>query len=794
MASLIHGYNYDIFISYRQNDNKHDGWVTEFVENLKGELESTFKEDISVYFDMNPQDGLLETHEVGDSLKEKLKCLIFIPLISRTYCDLKSFAWEHEFNAFVENASNDQFGLKVKLLNGNLANRVLPVLIHDLDVDDIKLCESVLGGALRSVDFTYKSAGVNRPLRVNEDHPQDNLNKTYYRDQVNKVANAIKEIISALKRPDQRPEEDAIQDFSAISTNRKNLKIKRIAGSLILLILFILGCFLVPKLFDSSGQLEKSVAVLPFINDSPETKEDNTPFINGLMEEIIINLQSINDLRVPGRTSVEQFRNNKTKSIPEIAKEIGVNYIIEGSCQKYGNTFRLRIQLIRARGKESHIWAHSYEQEIKGTKDIFSIQSEIALAIASELKSVISPVEKQIIEKTSTSDLTAYDFFQRGRDEQIKFWTDNRNKAALENARDLYHKALQYDSAYAQAYTGLAWVYWSQHYWKEFFSKSFLDSILILTNIALSYDNQLAEAYSVRGEYYNEIGKKEEAISNFDKAVRLNPNDWMAYYLRGNIYFNIDYVKGIENFQKASSLMHGALLPTLLRSLGDVYRQIGFIEKASYYNQEAFQLDKDSLQYYSGLSANEYNLGNFKKSLEYDLKAYALDSGNIDFCYVIAQDYMFLNKNEETLKFIKEWQKRSKSINNNDLFGAHRIGWAYWQNGYKKEGQYYFKKQIEYCDKVQKMGRTNYDPLRPSYDLAATYAFMGDRINAYLYLKMWSKISVCPLWWLNCLKYDPLFVNISNEPEFQQIIRDVEAKYQSEHERVRKWLEENKML
>jgi hypothetical protein len=102
MASLIPGYEYDIFISYRQRDNKHDGWVTEFVNNLKGELESTFKEEISVYFDINPHDGLLETHDVDESLKSKLKCLVFIPIISRTYCDPKSFAWVHEFKAFKE--------------------------------------------------------------------------------------------------------------------------------------------------------------------------------------------------------------------------------------------------------------------------------------------------------------------------------------------------------------------------------------------------------------------------------------------------------------------------------------------------------------------------------------------------------------------------------------------------------------------------------------------------------------------------------------------------------------------
>jgi dienelactone hydrolase len=199
MASLIPGYNYDIFISYRQKDNKGDRWVSEFVEALKTELESTFKEEISVYFDINPQDGLLETHDVNASLKEKLKCLVCIPIISRTYCDPKSFAWEHEFKAFVEQASRDQFGLKVKLYGGNIANRILPVRIHDLDQADIKLFESTIGGALRSIDFVYKETGVNRQLRAKDDDIIKSPGQILYRDQINKVALAIKDIIESMR-------------------------------------------------------------------------------------------------------------------------------------------------------------------------------------------------------------------------------------------------------------------------------------------------------------------------------------------------------------------------------------------------------------------------------------------------------------------------------------------------------------------------------------------------------------------------------------------------------------------
>src|SRR6478736_3916479 len=170
MPSIIPGFGYDIFISYRHKDNlpssghAHDGWVTEFVHHLRRELEATFKEDISIYFDENPHDGLRESHHVDKSLEGKLKCLILIPIISQTYCDPKSFAWRHEFCAFNKLASADQFGRHVQLSNGNVASRILPIKIHDLEEEDKILVEDELGEILRAVEFIYKSQAVKRPL------------------------------------------------------------------------------------------------------------------------------------------------------------------------------------------------------------------------------------------------------------------------------------------------------------------------------------------------------------------------------------------------------------------------------------------------------------------------------------------------------------------------------------------------------------------------------------------------------------------------------------------------------
>ena len=144
MASLLPGFEYDIFISYRQKDNqptpsygwqsKPDRWVSEFVEALKTELESTFKEEISVYFDINPHDGLLETHSVDKSLAAKLKCLVFVPVISQTYCDPKSFAWLHEFVAFNKMAKEDLFGRDIRLAGGNVAGRIWSLLWYGGDL------------------------------------------------------------------------------------------------------------------------------------------------------------------------------------------------------------------------------------------------------------------------------------------------------------------------------------------------------------------------------------------------------------------------------------------------------------------------------------------------------------------------------------------------------------------------------------------------------------------------------------------------------------------------------------
>lgn len=200
MPSILPGFEYDIFISYRHNDNKYDQWVSEFVHNLRLELVATLKDRLSIYFDENPEDGISETHNVDKSLAKKLNALIFIPIISNTYCDTSSFAWRQEFIPFKSLAATSDHGLDVTLSNGNVASRILPIRIHEIDVEDTRLLEQELNGVLRTIDFIYRSSGVNRSLRQKDDTLMDNQAGTLYRNQINKAANAIKDLVVALKR------------------------------------------------------------------------------------------------------------------------------------------------------------------------------------------------------------------------------------------------------------------------------------------------------------------------------------------------------------------------------------------------------------------------------------------------------------------------------------------------------------------------------------------------------------------------------------------------------------------
>jgi TolB-like protein/Flp pilus assembly protein TadD len=787
MASILPGYEYDIFISYRQKDNRHDGWVTEFVDNLKGELESTFKEEISVYFDINPHDGLLETHDVNASLKEKLKCLIFIPIISQTYCDPKSFAWQHEFCAFNKIAKEDRFGRDIRLSSGNVSSRILPVKIHDLDAEDKTLLENELGGVLRAIEFIYKESGVNRPLNP-EDDEKKNLNGTKYRNQINKTANAIKDIINAQKTYNQQDTETSKERTQPFPVAPKKLKSKVIAASCITLAMIVSGYFFISRLFKPSEQLEKSIAVLPFRNDSPS--DSNIYFINGIMEEVLNDLQKIKDLRVISRTSVEQYRNT-IKPVPEIAKELGVNYIVEGSGQKYGNTFSLRVQLITAI-KENHLWSESFEQEIKEVNDICTVQRKIAQSIVEKLKAVVTPQEEDLIRQNPTNNTLAYDYYLKGRqyNADLKF----------DYAIDMFSKAIEQDSEFGLAYLKRAAVYSRIYFtkgkefnysvdWKGYdkLAKTDLEKALkinpdlpevkyeqaeLLYRLDRKYDKALdllndmktqmpnnPLIYGLSSAILRRQGKWREALEDHEKRIQMDPLNAGGYIETGHTYQLLRrYPEALEFYDKSLSLDRNSenissIYQTILLWKGDLPEAL----KASKLNIKDIELSTVNYFYYNR---------------QYDQYLSTANKYEDQFDYIprtlrLAQAY-FLNANIPLSRkyadsAIAELNLNIKESPEDDRYYA-ALGYAC---AYKGE----FAKAIENGQKAVKLKPLKLDAwqgFKKETDLAKIYVLAGEYDKAmdkleYL-LTIPGDLSV-PL-----LKIDPAYDKLRDLPRFQRIL------------------------
>jgi TolB-like protein len=597
-------------------------------------------------------------------------------------------------------------------------------------------------------------------------------------------------------KPEGLKSEDKIPESIPVETTGSKKKWIILVSGLILFLAVIVAGLFIFNIIGGKKQakaLEKSIAVLPFINDSQD--EENTYFINGIMDEVLNNLQKIKDLSVVSRTSVEQFRSQDRPAIPEIARKLDVNFIVEGSGQKYGNTFRLRVQLIDGT-KDKHLWAQSYEKEIKKPEDIFNIQSQIAQSIAEELKAIITPEEKQIIEKTLTSNLTAYDFYLRGKEELTRYRTDNRNIEALTNAEKFYHLALSNDSTYAQAFAGLAMVYWDKHYQDTYFATNFLDSVPILANIAISYDDQTAEAYSLKGDFYREKGEYSQASDEYEKALKINPNYWQAYAGQAVMYgtYSRNAAKTFENMYMALKLNHDPLLlPSFLGTVGSYNGACGFFDEERYYYNEKLKLDGDSADYYSSLAFLECRQSNnYLRSIEYLEHSYALDSNNFRCLSDLGFYNDLIGKHIIALTYYKRYIAKCDEAKVPWINYVHRFGYCYWENGFKKEGEYYLNLQKKYCEDAIKLNRQYAQFGGAYFDLAAVYAFLGEKEKAFENLSLYNKVigdyeNLVMLWYF---KNDPLLESIRNEPRFQSILHELEIKEDRTRQEIMKLKEE----
>ena len=183
--------------------------------------------------------------------------------------------------------------------------------------------------------------------------------------------------------------------------------------------------------------------------------------------------------------------------------------------------------------------------------------------------------------------------------------------------------------------------------------------------------------------------------------------------------------------------------------------------------------------------------GNFEKAYQLAECAFKKDSNRVPDLYVYC---IMTGRNKESYYHFEKLAKQLKKSGEIHPWASQGIGYTFWLEGRTREAKFYFDQQIKISLESIRFGRMNAIQKQAQWDLAKVYAFTGDKQKAYYYLDEVNKNHAFPLWWVTLFKYDPLLVSIRQQPRFQKILKDVETKYQAEHERVQKWLVEQKML
>lgn len=286
-----------------------------------------------------------------------------------------------------------------------------------------------------------------------------------------------------------------------------------------------------------------SIAVLPFENLS--TDDDAEIFRDGMTEDILTYLAKVKDLHVISRTSVMQYKDTQ-KTVPEIAKELGVSYILEGSIRKYGNKIRVTAQLISA-DEDGHLWAENYDKTLT---DIFSIQTEVSKEIVAALQVNLSFEEQQGLALIPTENIEAYTLFLRGKKE-----ADKRNKSSIAKSIQLYKEAIALDPNYAEAYAEIANSIYLETYYAGRNPGEAAETANIYLNKAEAITDKVSRIYSVRGLIYNIQGKQKQAQAAFEKAIQLSPNDLTARHQFATFYYyKRDFEKQLEQAEIAYRL------------------------------------------------------------------------------------------------------------------------------------------------------------------------------------------------------------------------------------------------
>jgi TolB-like protein/predicted Zn-dependent protease len=515
------------------------------------------------------------------------------------------------------------------------------------------------------------------------------------------------------------------------------------------------------ELFKQDVPEKKSIAVLPFDNLSGDPQDDY--FSDGLTEDIITQLSKIGSLTVISRSSVMRYK-DQARDLRKIGEDLGVTTLLEGSVRRADSRLRITAQLIEAI-TDRHLWAESYDRDMK---DIFEIQSDVAQQIASALEVQMAPDERSRIQQKPTENLTAYDYYLRGRDYYSLY-----RKQDNENAIELFQRALELDPKFALAYAGLGDAY-GQRAQNYGFGPEWADKSIEMSQRAIALNPDLAEGYKALGLGYDQKGWSRKALEAYLRAVELDPNNDAA---TSNIALHYSET---GDFEKAMTWTRREL--EVEPTSEWAFQRMGLINLSMGRFQEAEQWLKRSLEMKPDFQSSLFMLG-----------ALYVAQDHMDLATETARKQLVLDPSSAgnlsdlgrmalgTGDYVKAREYYEKAIavepNSVEWVGAP-LGYILKKMDHQSEAQRLFDQCLELNQKRIGEGDEGSGVRRL---LAQVYAAQDNKEEALRWLQ-----DAIDAGWRGYIwdEKHPLFETLHDEPRFQQMMAEVRAKVDEMRKRV----------
>ena len=460
----------------------------------------------------------------------------------------------------------------------------------------------------------------------------------------------------------------------------------------------------------SSSQVnEKSIAVLPFENLSED--KANAYFADGIQEEILTRLAKISALKVISRTSTQQYQ-RKPGNLSEIAKQLGVANILEGSVQKSADQVRVNVQLIKA-ATDAHLWADTFDRKLT---DIFAVESEIAKTIAETLQAKLSGSEEHAISFKPTADPAAHQLYLKGR-----FFWNKRTGDDLKKSVDYFNQAIAIDPKYALAYSGLSEAYVVLPGYAGGTPQECNPKAKAAAKRALELDDTLAEAHTALGEAFFYDFDLSRSITEFQRAIELNPNYATAHH------WYTDPLTALARYDDAIAEM-----------------------------KQALELDPLSLVINTTLGGTYYYARRYDEAIEQQRRTIYMDPGFYSAHENLGQALELKGALEAA---IAEYQKAREL--NDDPFVLGLLGHAYASSNNRTEA-------VKILDQLQKLSTRRYVS---AYSFALVYIGLGDKGEALRWLEQSYQDRAGSD--IGFIKVEPLLDPLRGDPRFEALAEKV---------------------